>query len=295
MSARGRIAPMKRAYAMSILSMLIFGTIGILRRFIPLSSGLLALSRGLLGGLFLLIFILVTKRKRETLTLKSIAMLIITGALIGLNWIFLFESYNYTTVSVATMCYYMEPSAVILLSPVFLSEKLTLKRLLCVLLSAAGMFLISGAADGGSVSASDMTGILYGLAAAVLYASVIILNKKTKVDDIYLKTMIELFAASITIVPYILLTEDITAVSLTPGSAMMVILVGILHTGIAYSMYFGSLDGLKAQSVAVISYIDPVSALILSAIVLGETLTVYGIAGAVLIIGSALLSECGGK
>ena len=280
---------------MGILSMLIFGTIGIMRRFIPLPSGILAFSRGILGALYLLLFIRVTKRKMETLEFKSIAMLIITGALIGLNWIFLFESYNYTAVSVATMCYYMEPTIVILLSPLFLGETLTPKKLLCALLSIVGMFLISGAADGWKVSSGDMTGILYGLGAAALYASVIILSKKTKVDDIYLKTMIELFAASVTIVPYILLTEDVTAVNLTPQSVLMVIIVGVVHTGIAYSMYFGSLDGLSAQSCAVISYIDPVSALILSALVLGETLTVYGITGAVLIIGSALVSERGRK
>ena len=286
---------MKRAYAMSIFSMLIFGTIGIFRRSIAIPSGLLAFSRGIIGGIYLLLFILVTKRRREKISRISLVMLIITGAFIGLNWIFLFESYNYTTVSVATMCYYMEPAFIILLSPVFLSEKLTMKRLFCALLSVAGMFLISGAADGGGVSPEDAKGILYGLGAAALYASVIILNKKTKVDDIYFKTMIELFAASVTIVPYILLSEDITAVSLTPRSVLLVLLVGILHTGIAYSMYFGSLDTLPAQSIAVISYIDPVSALILSALVLGETLSVYGITGAVLIIGSALMSEYGRK
>lgn len=284
---------MKKAYVMSILSMLIFGTIGIFRRLIPLPSGILAFSRGILGGLYLLVFITVTKRKKEKLSRRSLVLLIVTGALIGLNWIFLFESYNYTTVSIATMCYYMQPTIVILVSPVFLGEKLTPKKLVCALLSVAGMFLISGAAGGGEVSASDLTGILYGLGAAALYASVIILNKKTKVEDIYLKTMIELFAASVTIVPYILLTEDVTAVSINFQSTLMVIIVGIVHTGIAYSMYFGSLDGLSAQSSAVISYTDPVSALVLSAVVLGETLTVYGITGAVLIIGSAIVSETG--
>ena len=286
---------MKRSYLMSITAMLIFGTIGIFRRYIPLSSGLLAFSRGILGGFYLFLFMLLTHRKRERVGKRNLVLLVITGALIGLNWIFLFESYNYTTVSVATMCYYMQPTIVILVSPLLLGERLTPKKLVCAALAVAGMFLISGMADGGGIGKSDMTGILYGLGAAALYASVIILNKKISVDDAYLRTMIQLFAASLTIVPYILLTVDISSVSLSPESILLVLVVGIVHTGIAYAMYFGSMKGLRAQSIAVISYIDPVFALILSALVLGETLTVFGITGAVLIIGSAILSETGRK
>ncbi len=286
---------MNRSYLMSITSMLIFGTIGIFRRYIPLSSALLAFSRGILGGLCLLVFMHLTHRKKERVGKKNLILLIITGALIGLNWIFLFESYNYTTVSVATMCYYMQPTIVILVSPFFLKEKLTPKKLICAFFAVVGMFLISGMADGGGIDRSDMTGILYGLGAAALYASVIILNKKISVEDAYQRTMIQLFAASFTVVPYILLTEDISSVSLSAESVLMVLIVGIVHTGIAYAMYFGSMKGLRAQSIAVISYIDPVFALILSAIVLGETLTAWGIIGAVLIMLSALLSEKGRK
>ncbi len=286
---------MNRSYLMSITSMLIFGTIGIFRRYIPLSSALLAFSRGILGGLCLLVFMHLTHRKKERVGKKNLILLIITGALIGLNWIFLFESYNYTTVSVATMCYYMQPTIVILVSPFFLKEKLTPKKLICAFLAVVGMFLISGMADGGGIDRSDMTGILYGLGAAALYASVIILNKKISVEDAYQRTMIQLFAASFTVVPYILLTEDISSVSLSAESVLMVLIVGIVHTGIAYAMYFGSMKGLRAQSIAVISYIDPVFALILSALVLGETLTAWGIIGAVLIMLSALLSEKGRK
>ncbi len=286
---------MNRSYLMSITSMLIFGTIGIFRRYIPLSSALLAFSRGILGGLCLLVFMHLTHRKKERVGKKNLILLIITGALIGLNWIFLFESYNYTTVSVATMCYYMQPTIVILVSPFFLKEKLTPKKLICAFFAVVGMFLISGMADGGGIDRSDMTGILYGLGAAALYASVIILNKKISVEDAYQRTMIQLFAASFTVVPYILLTEDISSVSLSAESVLMVLIVGIVHTGIAYAMYFGSMKGLRAQSIAVISYIDPVFALILSALVLGETLTAWGIIGAVLIMLSALLSEKGRK
>ncbi len=282
---------MKRSYFDAVFSMLVFGTIGIFRRYIPLPSGILALSRGLLGGLFLLVLLKIQKKKNVNATRKGIIMTMVTGAVIGGNWILLFESYNYTTVQIATLSYYMEPTIVILLSPVFLGERLTPKRFICALCSILGMVLVSGITGGTSLSSGDFKGILYGLSAATLYATVIILNKRNTGMDAKYKTMLELFSASIVIVPYILLREDITAITFTPLSILMLLVVGIFHTGFAYSLYFGAMDKLSAHTIAVVSYIDPVFALILSFLVLGESLSLSGLIGAVLIIVSSLISE----
>ncbi len=282
---------MKRSYFDAVFSMLVFGTIGIFRRYIPLPSGILALSRGLLGGLFLLVLLKIQKKKNVNATRKGIIMTMVTGAVIGGNWILLFESYNYTTVQIATLSYYMEPTIVILLSPIFLGERLTPKRLICALCAIVGMVLVSGITSGTSLSSGDFKGILYGLSAATLYATVIILNKRNTGMDAKYKTMLELFSASIVIVPYILLREDITAITFTPLSILMLLVVGIFHTGFAYSLYFGAMDKLSAHTIAVVSYIDPVFALILSFLVLGESLSLPGLIGAVLIIVSSLISE----
>ena len=286
---------MKKAYTECIISMLIFGTIGIMRRLIPLSSSLLAFTRGILGGTYLVIYMAITKRKGEKTERKDMLLLILTGALIGLNWVFLFESYTCTTVSTATMCYYMQPVFVMILSPIFLKEKLTLRKALCALVSVVGMLFVSGVFGGAAITESDTKGIIYGLLAAFLYASVIILNKKTGKVDAYRKTSVELFAASVTILPYLLLTGDFTSVSLSLSSVLLVFVVGVFHTGIAYTMYFGSMKSLPAGSVAMLSYIDPVSALILSSLILGEKMTLPGWIGAGMIILSALVSECGRK
>ncbi len=271
--------------------MLVFSTIGIFRRCIPLPSGILALSRGLLGGLFLLVLLKIQKKKKVKIGTKNLILLCLTGSVIGGNWILLFESYNYTSVQVATLSYYMEPAILILLSPFFLGEKITLKRLMCVISSVIGMALVSGLTTAATLSSSDFKGIIYALGAATLYATVIILNKRIKGIDAQCKTMIQLFSASIVIVPYIILREDISSLTFTPVSILMLIVVGVFHTGFAYSLYFGAMENLSAHTVAVISYIDPVSALVLSSIVLGESLSVTGIIGAVLIIVSSLISE----
>lgn len=282
---------MERSYLSAVFSMLVFGTVGILRRYIPLPSGVVSLVRGLLGGLFLLLLLKIRKKNVVKAGGKSLVLLIVTGALIGLNWVFLFESYNYTSVQVATLAYYMEPSIVILLSPLFLNEKLNLKKVLCVISSVIGMMMVSGVMDGDSLTSNDTSGIIYGLLAAALYASVVILNKKISGYDSAYKTMIQLFAASLTVIPYILFKENIRDIELSPLSVSLLLVLGIFHTGFAYSLYFGSMERLSAQSTAVISYIDPVSALILSSIILHEHLTLWGIIGSVMIIVSSLLSE----
>ena len=281
-----------KSYLMLVTAMLIFGTIGIFRRYIPLSSGMLAFSRGLLGSLFLWIILRVRRQKGAVRPeKKTLLLLALTGALIGANWILLFEAYNYTTIATATMCYYMEPTLVILLSPFIFREKLTPRRLLCAAAAILGMVFISGMMEGGGIRPQDLIGVLCGLGAAMFYATVVMLNKKIALDDAYEKTAIHLAAATLTLVPYLLLTEDFSAIRPDARAIVMVLIVGVVHTGFAYALYFGSMNRLKAQSIAVLSYIDPVFALLLSAAVLHERLSVFGAIGAVLIIGSALISE----
>ena len=284
-----------KSYLMLITSTLIFGTIGVFRRFIPLSSGMLAFTRGLLGSAFLVLFMRLSRRRAsEKISVKTLLLLVLTGALIGFNWIFLFEAYNYTSVATATMCYYMQPTIVILLSPLFLHERLTRRRLLCAAAAVVGMIFVSGITGGAAgTDARSLTGVFFGLSAAALYAAVIILNKKITLDDAYRRTAVQLAGAAVTLVPYLLLTEDFSAIHLNASSTAMVLLVGLVHTGFAYALYFGSMKRLKAQSIAVLSYIDPVFALLLSAAVLHESLSPIALIGTALIIGSALVSELG--
>lgn len=280
----------RRSVCMLVSSMLIWGTIGIFRKYIPVSSAFLAFSRGMLGGLFMLAFVLL-KRKRpaEKLPTRPAIWLAATGAVMGINWILLFKAYNYTTIAVATLCYYMQPTIVMLLSPVIFREKLTGKKTVCAAFAIIGMILISGVI--GDRQEGSITGVLLGLSAAVLYSAVVIMNKRISGVDAYRKTTIQLFSAGIVMLPYILLTEGSGITDFSTGTVSLLLIVGILHTGIAYLLYFGSIEGLKAQSIAILSYIDPVSALVFSAIFLRERLEVMTVIGAILIIGSAVISE----
>lgn len=282
----------RRSLVMLVSSMLIFGTIGVFRRFIPVPSAFLAFSRGLLGSLCILLFLRLKKRKTEgKLPRRTLLGLIVSGALIGINWILLFEAYNHTTVAVATLCYYMQPTIVMLLSPLVFREKLTAKKAACAAVAILGMVLVSGVAGGSGTQGSSFRGVLLGLGAAVFYSAVVIMNNMIVGVDPWRKTYIQLLSAGLVMVPYLLLTGGVDPGSFTPLTVVLLLVVGIVHTGIAYVLYFGSMDGLRVQSVAILSYIDPVSALLFSAILLQEPLSLLNIIGAVMIIGSAVVSE----
>lgn len=285
-----------RSLAMLVSAMCIWGTIGLFRKYIPLSSGLIAFSRGLIGAFFLAPL---AKRRSGSVFRgpggTKALRLVLPGAAMGMNWVLLFEAYRYTGVSVATLCYYMEPTFVILASAVLFREKLTAVRGLCAAAALTGMVLVSGVAGGTLPEAGEWRGIALGLGAAALYTAVVLLNKRTGGVDAYWKSVIQLASASAVLVPYLLLTENFSAITLSAGSAVMLLLVGVLHTGIAYALYFGSMDGLNTQTIAIFSYIDPIVALVLSAVVLSEKMSPAGIAGSVLILSSAVLSELKGR
>lgn len=278
---------------MMIGAMTIFGTIGIFRKYIPLPSSLLALARGMIGTAFLLLLVLVIKRdKLSTEAIKrNLGFLVVSGAFIGFNWILLFEAYQYTTVATATLCYYMAPVIVVLVSPFLFKERLTPLKALCVAVALAGMVFVSGIPQSGFGGISELKGILLGLGAATLYAIVVILNQYIKDISAYDKTIMQLGTAAIAILPYTLLTENFADITFTPVAVCMLFFVGIVHTGIAYTLYFGSMSGLKTQTIALFSYIDPVVAIILSAVILQENIGLWGVIGAVMVLGSTMVSE----
>ena len=279
-------------YFMFITSMLIIGTIGIFRRYIPLSSPALAFARGLLGALSLCVFVKMRGQEvRHGISGKKLAALTVTGAVLGINWIFLFEAFRYTTVATATLCYYFQPTIVILSSPLLFQERLTAKKVICAAVAMAGMILVSGVIGGEQSQTANMKGILFGLAAAVFYSMVVIFNKKIGNVDAYEKTITELFAAALVLAPYLLLTENFTEIQMDAATAVLLLVVGVIHTGLVYALYFGSMNDLSAQAVAVFSYIDPVVAVLVSALVLKEPVSGLEIAGACLLIGAAVASE----
>ena len=272
-----------------LCSMVIFGSVGIVTSLIPLSSPMIAGVRALLGTLFMG-FVLIFRRSHinKTAVRKNAVWLLLSGAALGVNWILLFEAYRYTTVGIATLCYYMAPVFVMLLSPLVLKERLTAARFFCVLIALGGMALISGA------SLSDAKagkGILFALGAAALYCAVVLLNKRITRLPAQETTFFQLLTAAVITLPYALFTQGDT-VTLSAQTVVPLLILGIAHTGLAYLLFFSAAGRLPAQSTAMLSYIDPVTAVALSALVLEKQMPpLLQIVGACMIVGGSIMSE----
>lgn len=281
---------MKKARWMLIASMTVFGTLGLFVRNIPVSSGELALYRAVLAAGLIAVYLLVTKQKIPFATIKKeLPLLLFSGMAMGINWILLFEAYKYTTVSVATLSYYFAPVIVTAVCPFLFREKLTKKQIICFVMSTVGLVLITGIGE--LAGGTDHIGILFGLGAAVFYATVILLNKFIKnVEGIH-RTFLQFLAAILVLVPYVMTTSGVTLGNLDGIGWVNLLIVGLIHTGVTYCMYFSSLKELPGQEAAILSYIDPLVAVLISVTVLGETLTAMQLVGGVLILGFTLWNE----
>ena len=280
----------KNPRLMMISAMAIFGTLGLFVRKIPVSSGELALYRACLAAVLLGTFLLLTRQPIPVSKIRrELPLLLLSGVAVGINWILLFEAYKYTTVSLATLSYYFAPVIVTAVCPVLFHEKLTGRQLLCFLMSTLGLVLITGVGDVGG--GRDLIGVLFGLGAAVFYAGVVLLNKFIRQVDGIHRTFLQFLAAIVTLTPYVLATSGVHLDTLDGVGWANLLVVGLLHTGVTYCMYFSSLRELPGQKAAILSYIDPLVAVALSVTVLGETMTASQLVGGGLILGFTLWNE----
>lgn len=280
-----------RARFSLILSMSAFGTLAPFVRNIAVSSGELALYRAVLAAALIVLYLIATKQRLGLKGLgKELAVLLLSGMAMGINWILLFEAYKYTTVAISTLSYYFAPVIVTAVCPFLFKEKMTKKQLLCFVMSTAGLSLVIGITDLGS-GGNDAVGVLFGLGAAVFYALVILLNKFIKgVEGIH-RTFLQFLAAIVILVPYVACTGGVTLGNLDTAGWVCLLIVGLVHTGITYCLYFSSLKELPGQEVAILSYIDPLVAVVIGVAVLGEPLTWQQLVGGSMILGFTLWNE----
>jgi len=285
---------MKRTFgarSMLIASMAIFGTIGVFVKNISLSAGELALYRAVMASALIFVYLLITKNKIEFKALKKeVVLLFLSGAAMGFNWILLFEAYKYTTVSIATLAYYFAPVIVMIASPIIFKERMRAYQWVCFAVSTAGIALITGIGDTANAS-SHFWGIALGLGAACRWGAVVRLNKHIKETGNIQRTFLQFVAAAVVLIPYVAFTDGVNLGSLDAKGWICLAVVGILHTGITYCMYFASVRSITGQQAAILSYIDPLVAVLLSVLVLGESMAWIQVIGGALILGSTLCNE----
>ena len=279
---------MKKATWMLVTAMLIFGTLGLFVRNVPVSSGELALYRAILATGMIGMFLLITRQPVPFAAIKKeVPLLLLSGAAMGFNWILLFEAYRYTTVSAATLSYYFAPVIVTVVSPFLFREKLSLRQMICFVMSTVGIVMITATGDL-SAGSNNLVGIAFGLGAAVLYATVILLNKFIRGVAGLHRTFLQFLAAIAVLIPYVAFSGAFSLGALDGMGWLNLLILGLVHTGVAYCLYFPALKDLPGQRAAILSYLDPLVAVLLSVTVLGEGMTTWQAVGGVLILGFTL-------
>lgn len=273
-----------------VFAMAAFGTLAVFVKSIELSSAMISFSRAILAILVIAVFKLL---KRSPLKLKSVPgrelfLLFLSGIAMGFNWVLLFEAYKHITVSLATLCYYFSPMLVTVISTIVFKEKLNARKLICFIGSSAGLVLI--VMPRGETQ-TDLTGVLLGLGAAVLYATVILLNKGLRSLDGIDRTLLQFISAAAVLAVYIPCTQSIDFSALSPEGLVNLLIVGFFHTGLCYCFYFTAIKTMKGQEIAVISYIDPLVAVLCSFFILGESVDSLQLAGGFLILVFAAINE----
>lgn len=278
---------MWKSYLKLIVSMLIFGSIGIFVRGIPLSTVELVFYRVVIASIFILGLMLIKRKKPFNCSKKTLKLAAFSGIIMGINWLLFFQALRYTTIAIGTMTYYLAPILVLFLAPFILNERLTKKQLATAMLTPLGLALIVFS----STSTSEVTynhtlGLLFGIGSAVFYALLILCNKKLEDIDNLDKTFIQLISATITLSPVLIIYHDFNRVF---THLPMLLVLGILHTGIACYFYFTGLKETPTQLTAVLSYIDPVSAVFFAALFLNESLNGVQIIGTAIVLVSTYL------
>ena len=282
---------LKDARLQLTVSMVVFGTIGLFVRNIGLPSGEIALYRAAMATVLVGLVLLFTgQRISLTKIKKELPLLLLSGVAMGFNWILLFEAYSYTTVSVATLSYYFAPVLVTLVCPLLFKEKMGLRQWLCFAFSTLGLVLITGVGDL-SAGESHLKGIAFGLGAAGLYATVILLNKFIKGVQGLHRTFLQFIAATAVLIPYVGFTSGCNLGSLDIKGWIFLLAVGMIHTGVTYCLYFSSLRQLPGQKAAILSYVDPLVAVLCSVVLLKEQMTLLQGLGGMLILGFTLCNE----
>lgn len=282
---------MKNARLQFIITIILFGTIGTLSRYINMPSSIICMGRAASGVLIILLILAIRKQPLDKEAIRrNIGWLTMSSACMCVNWICQFEAYKHTTIATATLCYYMQPVFFILLAAIVLKEHISGRKLICVFIAFIGMIFVSGVLNTG-LHISELKGVFFGVAGGFFYAVVVLINKYMKNISTVETTVIQLSMVTLIMLPYSAATGAFGDVHVTTIGLACLLVLGFLHTGIAYIAYFDSVNKLSAQTVGILSYIDPVEALLLSAFFLREPITLHTILGAVLILGATAVSE----
>ena len=275
-------------YAKIIASYLIFGLNGIVASRIMLSSHEIVYLRTFIGSLFLIAAFLLTGGRFTALRKgRDLIFLLLSGIAMGTSWMFLYEAYRQIGVGLATLAYYIGPVLVMAVAPLVFKEKLIPARLKGFAVVLAGMVMVNGNAFAeGALS----WGLVCGLMSAVMLAVMVIFNRMAVSITGFENAVLQLTVSFLTVAVFTVAKQGFM-VSIPPGSLAPMLLLGFVNTGFGCYLYFSTMQRLPAQTVVITGYLEPLSALLFSALLLGERMTTVQMIGAAMILSGAMYGE----
>ena len=281
-----------------VLIYLTFGTVGLVAHFIPLSSSVIVFYRALLGGIFIIFMSLLQGKTIDVKSIKdNFVVLIFTGFFMGLNWVLQFEAFRVSSVAIGTVCYNTMPIFLVIIASFIFNEKIDIKTSICIIIATIGVVLVSNVINTG-IKSDEVLGCVYGVLGAIFYALILIFNRKLSNIAMHDKIIFQFSFSAVVMLLYASFIEKSSFVfdkNLSQDEIIIgvicILLLSCLHTGFCYVQYFTAVANLKAKTVAILTYIDPVVAMLLSFFVLKESMTKLQFLGAVLILSSTLINE----
>ena len=277
------VATLKYLFALTL-----YGTIGLFLHFISYSSEFVVLCRGSIGTLFILLVLLTRKDKIDFQSIRNnLKTLMISGFALGFNWVFLFAGYRHG-IAITSLCNYLAPLIVVVIMATVYKQKINSRQLGCIALAFVGMLLLTGIFE--SNNDSDIRCVIYGLLAAFGFVIMVLCNKKlNNIKDLE-KTLMQLFFSVLIVLPYVIFNDGFPK-QFDMQSTILVIILGVLHTGVAYICYFAAIHALDAQTIAVLGYLEPALNFFIGAFILKENITIYGVIGAIMILLASIGNE----
>jgi drug/metabolite transporter (DMT)-like permease len=276
------------SYLKYLAALLMFGMNGIVASYIALSSYEIVFTRTLIGSLLLFALYALTRQKVHLFHNHTHSLcLLVAGIAMGASWMFLYEAYQRIGVSMASLAYYCGPVFVMVLSPILFHERLTWAKIAGFLAVLVGMLCVNLQA----LNEVDATwGLVCGVMSAVMYAFMVVFNKKAKSITGLENSMWQLLISCMTVAVFVGLKQGFV-IHIEAENWMPILILGVFNTGIGCYFYFSSIGSLPVQTVAICGYLEPLSAVVFSVLFLHERMSILQVLGAVLILGGAAFGE----
>lgn len=282
----------ERPFFKYLAGLLLFGSNGVVASFIDLSSYEIVLLRSVLGAALLVCLFFITGYRftafRHT---KDLMYIVVSGVAMAADWLLLFEAYARIGVSMGMLINYTGPAIVIALSPIFLKERTTFAKVIALVAALLGAILISGQA---AVAGMNVGGLICAGLSAVAYAVMVLLNKMAREITGIENAAVQILCTAVVVAAFVGCKQGFF-MKISGNDWFPILLLGLVNTGVGCYFFFSSLSSLSAQTVAICGYLEPLFAVLLSVMILHETMTPLQISGAVLIIGGAVFGECYGR